>query len=74
MSMLVTRMVKTGTNSLSLSPKILDSNIRHQHRCNQLISNNFYSSALKFILQELTDMALKHYSRIQIFDQDDDPI
>ena len=38
------------------------------------ISNNFYSSALKFILQELTDMALKHYSRIQIFDQDDDPI
>ena len=35
---------------------------------------NLYSSALKFILQELTDMALKHYSRIQIFDQDDDPI
>lgn len=39
-----------------------------------IIHINLYSSALKFILQELTDMALKHYSRIQIFDQDDDPI
>lgn len=35
----------------------------------------FHFSALKFILQELTDMALKYYSRISIFDQDeDDPI
>ena len=39
-----------------------------------MIQAKLHFSALKFILQELTDMALKYYSRISIFDQDDDPI